>query len=180
MQLFSLKIFTTLIRVGLLCSSLSLTHAYADALPEYSVKAAFLYNFATFAEWPEKPIETFNLCILGKDLFVNSLDVIDGKMVGDAKLVTRHLVGTGGILRGCQMLYIASSESDSLPEILDLVRTSSILTVTELPGAAMRGVMIELKTDEKNKITFEINLSILRQSRLDLSSKLLRLAQKVY
>lgn len=163
----------------MLWASLPTAYAYADPTPEYALKAAFIYNFANFTEWPVKPTETLNLCILGSDPFNSALNNIEGKLVGNAKLVIKHLASNGSALRDCQMVFISASEKGRIPDILDIARASGILTIADLQGAAQQGVMIGLMV-EKNKITFEINLEAARRAKLNISSKLLRLAKSVY
>jgi len=163
--------------ICLLCSSLPM--AYADAAPEYVLKAAFIYNFATFTEWPVKSVETLNLCVLGNDPFGSALNSIEGKLVGNARLVTKHVGTSDNALRGCHMVFISASEKDNLPAILDIARESGTLTITDVQGAARQGVMIMLTLEQK-KITFEINLQAARRAKLNISSKLLRLAKAVY
>ena len=179
MKPFSPKFISAFAGVSLLCASLLMPNAHADPLPEYAIKAAFIYNFATFTEWPEKNTETLNLCILGSDPFGNGLSSIEGKLVGNARLVTRQIATSDSALRGCQMVFISESEKDGLPRILNIAREAGILTIADMPGAARQGVMIGLLV-EQTKVTFEINLDAARRARLNISSKLLRLAKAVY
>jgi len=163
----------------ILWASLPTAYAYADPTPEYALKAAFIYNFATFTEWPVKSAETLNLCVLGSDPFNNALNSIEGKLVGNAKLAIKHVATNGNALRGCQMVFISASERGDLQTILDIARESAILTIADLQGAAQQGVMIGMTVEQK-KITFEINLEAARRAKLNISSKLLRLAKVVY
>lgn len=163
----------------LLCAALPMNYARADTVPEYTLKAAFIYNFATFTEWPGRNAETLDLCILGSNPFGDALKTIEGKLVGNARLVTRHVTVSDSTLRNCQIMFISTSEKDRLPGILDLAREYSILSVADFQNAARQGVMIELAMEQK-KITFEINLEAAKRARLNLSSKLLRLAKTVY
>lgn len=165
--------------IGLLWASLPMAYAYADPAPEYALKAAFIYNFASFTEWPVRSAETLNLCILGKDPFGNALDSIEGKLVGNAKLASKHVMVSGDTLHGCQMAFISASEKDNLPAILDIARDSGILTIADFQGAAQQGVMIELSVEQR-KVTFAVNLEAARRAKLNISSKLLRLAKAVY
>lgn len=179
MQRLLLKSVSALAGISLLWASLPMAYAYADPAPEYALKAAFIYNFATFTEWPARSAETLNLCILGSDPFGNALSSIEGKLVGNTRLVTKHVAASDNALRGCQMVFISASESGNLQTILDIARESGILTIADLPGAAQQGVMIGLTVEQK-KITFEVNLDAARRAKLNISSKLLRLAKTVY
>src|SRR6267154_3413111 len=81
---------------------------------EYQVKAAFLYNFVKFVEWPftpgaqEGPIE---ICMLGKDPFRGAPElVVDGKTVNGRVLIIRH-IGDIAAARSCQVLFVSTSEA---------------------------------------------------------------------
>lgn len=173
------KFFSALAGGGLLWASLPMAYAYADPAPEHALKAAFIYNFATFTEWPVKIADKLNLCILGNDPLGNALIGLEGKPVGNARLASKYVNGSSDGMRDCHMLFISASEKDNLPAILDTVRESGTLTIADLPGVARQGVMIALTLEQK-KITFEINLEAARQGKLNISSKLLRLAKTVY
>lgn len=179
MKRLLLKSVSFLAGISLLWATLPMVYAYADPTPEYALKAAFIYNFANFTEWPVSNAETLNLCVLGSNPFDNALSSIEGKQAGKAKLVIKHVATNGNAIRGCQMVFISASEKGDLQTILDIARESSILTIADLQGAAQQGVMIGLTVEQK-KITFEVNLEAARRARLNISSKLLRLAKVVY
>ena len=150
----------------------------ADALPEYRLKAAFLYNFALLTEWPAELGPTINLCVLGPDPFGEELDALQGRNVGRRVIGVRRL-GFRDPVSGCQMLYIAPSAMASLPRLLDAVGGTPVLTVADSPDAAREGVAINM-LPVQSKIGFEVNLRSARGAGLHLSSKLLRLAGNVY
>lgn len=175
----SRKLRSAFAGIGLLCASLTAADAYADAAPEYTLKAAFIYNFATFTEWPTKTAETLELCIVGNNPFGNALNSIEGKLVDNARLLSKHGVISNNALRSCQIVFICASEKDRLPDILGIARESGILTIADFQDATRQGVMIGM-TMEQKKITFEINLEAARRAGLNISSKLLRLAKTVY
>lgn len=164
----------------LVCLSLGWFAPVAQAadLPEYRLKAAFLYNFALYTEWPAEVGGTLNLCILGQDPFGVDIDELQGKAAGARAIaVQRRAVGTS--LGGCQIVFIAASAMPGLPRVLDGLRGQAVLTVADSPGAARQGVMINMAVANE-KITFEADLRAARTARLELSSKLLRLATEVY
>lgn len=148
--------------------------------PEYALKAAFIYNFALFTKLPGAAAKkTLTLCILGRDPFGLSIDDLDGKTVDTAVLTIRRIRSTAGNT-GCQILYVTDAEvasylSSSTPGKDDV----GVLTISDKEGAAHQGIMIELTT-ENNKVGFEFNQEIARINQVQISSKLLRLARKVY
>jgi YfiR/HmsC-like len=163
------------------CLSLALT-AFAtagasDDLPEYRLKAAFLYNFALFTEWPADLGTTLNLCVYGRDPFGAEIDALQGKAVGSRSLVV-HRVTSLEALPACQMVFIADPSGSGIARVLSSLRGASALTVTDAPGAAKQGVALNMIV-VNNKITFEANLTAARAANLKLSSKLLSLATEV-
>ena len=161
--------------IGLLTFAMS---ALADDLPEYRLKAAFLYNFALFAEWPNEVGGTLNLCVHGQDPFGSELDALQGKAVGARSITVQRKAG-GESLKGCQVAFIAASAIGSLSRVIAEARDNNVLTIADSPGAARQGVALNMAVVQ-NKITFEANLGAARAARITLSSKLLRLATEVY
>src|SRR6185295_5880226 len=146
----------------------------ADELPEYRLKAGFLYNFAMFTEWPAEVGPALNLCIVGNDSFGVEIDALHGKVAGGRTIaVQRNAAGQS--LDNCQIVFIAASAISTLPPLLERVRGRPVLTVADSPGAARRGVALNM-TIAQSKVGFEANLHAARGARLNLSSKLLRLA----
>lgn len=157
---------------------LATSAATALELPEYRLKAAFLFNFTLFTEWPEDTGGTITVCVVGPDPFGEELDGLNGKTVGGRRLsVQRRL--TGQSPAGCQVVFIAAPALSVLPSLLEQVNGQPVLTVADSPGAAQRGVALNLGV-ASNRVTFEANLRAARAAGLTLSSRLLRLATEVY
>jgi hypothetical protein len=152
--------------------------ARAEDLPEYRIKAAFVYNFALFTEWPAEVGPVLNLCILGVDPFGKEADNLQGKTVGRRHIAVRRISGRDPV-NGCQLLFIAQSAIGGLPRVLEGLRGSQVLTVADSPDGAQQGVAINMTSDQP-KISFEVNLKAARSAGLNLSSKLLRLATEVH
>lgn len=152
--------------------------AHANDLTEYRLKAAFVYNFALFTEWPSEVGSTLNLCIVGQDPFGKEIDELNGKAAGARTIAVLRKAGNESVA-GCQLIFIAPSAMAGLPRILEAVRDKPVLTVADSPGAARLGVIVNMAVVQE-KITFEANLRSARSARLNLSSKLLRLATEVH
>lgn len=166
------------LRGALLATLLLLTAAVrADPLAEYHLKAAFLYNFISFTEWPAGTGSTLNLCIYGPDPFGEDLDKLQSRSVAGRTLAVRRTNSASG-LGTCQIVFITRPMMENLSSVLGSL-SSPVLTVADSPGAARQGVAINMGT-EQNKINFEANLGAARSSGVNLSSKLLRLAREVY
>jgi hypothetical protein len=146
--------------------------------PEDKVKAAFLYNFTKFVEWPTNVFATPDaplvIGVLGRDPFGQVLDdTLKNKTVKNRRVVLVRCKRTEDAA-GCHVLYICDSEQKKLPAILGELRGKPILTVSDLDGFSRQGGMIELIKSE-DTIGFEINRKAADREGLRLSSKLLRL-----
>ena len=156
--------------------------ARAQSATEYQVKAAFLFNFAKFVEWPadsflnaDSPLE---ICVLGPDPFGRDFE----QMVGD-KAVNGHRIEVAhpeGVVqaRSCQILFIAYSDRQSLKQILEGLKGASVLTVGDTPGFAQMGGVINFVLDD-NRVRFEISMKAAEQAHLKLSARLLTVAKLV-
>jgi len=149
----------------------------AQATPEYRAKAGFLYNFIAFTEWPAKVGSSLSLCVYGADPFGEELNVLRGKSVNGRSLAIRS-VSNPAQAKGCQVVFVSSSVIDSLPRLLDALQGEPVLTVADSTGALDSGVGINMLV-RQSKIAFEINLVATRRAKLNVSSKLLRLASEV-
>jgi hypothetical protein len=152
----------------------------AQGASEYDLKAAFLYNFTKFVDWPPAAFPdpaSLKLCVLGNDPFGHSLQSVAGEQVASRKLT---VVRTDSISRpaGCQILFISRSERERLPQILAAVRDSPVLTVGDTKGFVDQGVIINFIL-EGSKVRFEINTEAADRVGLRISSKLLQLAKRV-
>lgn len=149
---------------------------------EYELKAAFLFNFAKFIDWPESSFANehspFAICVLGTDPFGPALDrTLHGKMVGN-RPVTLARITEIVQARQCQVVFVAASESKRLPEIIDRLQNTSVLLVGESDGFAEAGGAIQF-TLEDNRVRFTINTDVADRAGLKFSSKLLALARIV-
>ena len=154
--------------------------AQSFATSEYEIKAAFLFNFAKFAEWPPETMQdtdgSFVIGILGKDPFKDALEqTIGDKTVRGSSIQIRRFRRLEN-LQPCHILFISESEMGILPAILRRIADQSILTVSDMPGFASHGGMINLYT-ENNKVRFMIHTQAVERAGLILSAKLLNLAK---
>jgi uncharacterized protein DUF4154 len=152
-----------------------------DPLPEYPVKAAFLYHFVEFVEWPEAsplPPGTVTIGVLGRDPFGDVLDkAILEKVVAGRTLAIRRFASVEA-LEPCEILFIGSSEMAQLPEILARLGQAPVLTVGEADRFARRGGMIGFFF-EGGRVRLEVNRGAAERAGLRVSSKLLAVARLV-
>jgi hypothetical protein len=152
----------------------------SESLAEYAVKAAFLFKFSGFVEWPpaafSAPDAPLIIGILGDDPFGPRLEqIVDGQKVGARPVIVRrtHRIDQA---RNTHILFISPSEEDRMDLIKLGLQNSNVLTVAEFdrPGIAIHFVT------ENNKVRFEVNLEQARRADLKLSSKLLSVAKSVH
>jgi hypothetical protein len=146
----------------------------AEAPTEYEVKAALLYNFGRFVQWPNSG-DTLVVCVLGEDPFGPVLDkTLEGKITEARRLHVRRLKRSQDG-ESCQILFVSSSEYEHLPQILAELDGRSVLTVGDTPEFARRGGMISFQL-EQNRVRIHVNLRAAEGARLTISSQLLKLA----
>lgn len=150
---------------------------WSEELSEYQLKAAFLYNFAAFTEWPPQVAGTLNLCVYGRDPFGTELDVLNGKIVGTRMVVVQRKVNFDA-LKNCQIVFIPTANIDQLPQVLKVLRGVPVLTVTDSPGASRQGAALNMNLVQ-GRVRFEANLDTARGAQLGISSRLLLLATVV-
>jgi hypothetical protein len=174
---------------SVLLSALLLTIAPLVHLPiqarqqgpsEYELKAAFLFNFAQFVEWPPAAFATPDapliIGVLGSDPFGGRLEeVVRGEVVLGHPLEVRRYDRIEDV-ENCHILFLGRSEGSNLEGILSRLRFRPILTVGEADQFARAGGMIGFVMD-RNRIRLRINRGAAEAANLVLSSRLLRPAE---
>ena len=152
--------------------------AVAEEIIEYKVKAAFIYNFLVFTQWPEETGETLNLCIYGRDYFGSEIDSLQSKPVNNRQIKVKRLSNTDQF-KDCQAIFFSKSINAELSTLLDKILGEPILTLADSSTAVTHGVAINMSLSNE-KIIFEVNLRNARNAGLNISSRLLQLAVKVH
>jgi len=152
-----------------------LTRAETAELPEYQIKAAFLYNFAKFITWPTNSFPQSDspmiLAVLGEDPFGPALQqTLTGKSV-DGHPIQIVYARRGEIVTNCHILFVSRSEKDRLVPVLKSVARRSVLTVSDFEPFAQSGGMINLFLQGK-AIRFQINPNATERAGFKVSSKL--------
>jgi len=148
---------------------------------EYEIKAAYLYNFINYIDWPAETLPaaggTITIGIIGENPFGSAFENLNGKQIKGRTLAVKT-ISSAKDLDACQMVFVCASEKNRLPEVLSQLKDSRILTVSEIEGFAEQGGIINF-ISERNKVRFEINLDAARHLGLTISSELLKLAKLV-
>jgi hypothetical protein len=172
-----LRAFLAGIALVLACGSVCA--ADEPAPTEAQVKAAYLYNFAKFIEWPADAFADTNspiaIGVLTDRSFTDELErTVRNKTVDGRKLVVKFVKNLSES-KSCQMLFVSADEKQPLRRILDAVQLSSVLTVGETEHFTENGGIINFVMDGK-RVRFEINRAEARRARLKISPRLLKLA----
>lgn len=150
---------------------------------EYNVKAAFLYSFGRYVEWPKDAFAArsgaFVLGVYGEDPFGQILDrIAQTKTIQGRRIIIQRMT-TIEELQPCQILFVSRSiPIEQQSTIINKMRDNSTLLVGESPGFAERGGGINFFL-EGGTVRFEINVEAIRQEKLLLDAKLLNLGKKV-
>jgi len=155
--------------------------AQASRPTDYDVKAAYLYNFGRFVEWPANAPgkgDFFTVCILGKDPFGPVLDkVLAGETIGGKNVVARR-ISTPQESGNCQILFLSSTEESRVNKIMEAMDKEAVLTVSDMPQFSEHGGMVQFVVEDK-RVRFEVNLTAAQNAGLTLRSELLRVATVV-
>jgi hypothetical protein len=175
------RFFKLVLALSVVIFSISGTCAEFGTSDEYKVKAAFLYNFSKFIEWPagafKDHLTPIGLYVLGSDPFGEALDSLKEKTVNGRKFVIRRIKRVEEA-EGGHILFISTSEKGRNKEILQSLGNTSILTVSEVERFCQIGGMINFVV-MGDRVQFEINPESAQKRSLKISSQLLRLAKIV-
>lgn len=163
---------------GLVLGCLPLT-GMAEGLrsvPEYEMKAAYLYNFALLTSWPGTLSGPFHVCVFGQDEYAAALEVLQGKSVGRQPIQVVYLNQSEDAQK-CQVVFLSDLEPKRAERLWATLRDTSALTVTD-DKRLQTDAMIYLESDNR-RLVFEVNMAPAKRAELTLSSKLLRLAKRV-
>ena len=145
----------------------------AADIPEYGMKAMLFYRLSQFVYWPggEKPGPTPTLCIAGSNPFGNALSQ-------NASNAGTEVRSAGSDPAGCHLIFIARSEQPALERWLQRAEQRRVVTVSDIPGFARQGGMIELPV-EGERVAILINRRNAQKQGFEFNTQLLRLARGV-
>ena len=168
----------------LLCLGLSLRDTQGQVSREYDLKAVLLFNLARFVEWPPEAFATNEtpivIAVLGRDPFGKVLDnVVRSESIDGRQVVVQRYSDLAKLDR-CHILFISQSESAKMPNIISRLKGKPILTVSDMEGFALRdGGMVRFFRGDDKKVRIRIHLGNLKESGLNASAKLLRVAEVI-
>ena len=152
----------------------------ADATSEYRVKAAYLYNFAKFIQWPESafsgPQAPLTIGVLGRNLFNGELTQLASRQIQNRSIEIKQFSSIAEV-ENCQLLYLNSSGSE-LQRTLQALRKKPIVTVGDAEDFTENGGVIKFVT-KRDRLRFVINLGVAQATDIKLAAQLLALAAEV-
>lgn len=147
--------------------------------PEYKIKAAFLFQFSRFVEWPAAAFASsdapLTICVLGDNPFGSALQEISaGELVYTHPLIVQHHDDVND-LGACHIVFVSSTEGEVARRALQRLSGKSVLTVGDSTEFTRQGGVIGLVT-VNGKVTLQVNRSSADAAQLRISAKLLRVA----
>lgn len=149
------------------------------AVDEYALKAAFLFNFTRFVEWPPgsfgAPDAPFRVCVLGTDPFGERLDPLRERQAAGRPIAIERPADLAALSR-CQIAYLGDGVPADLVAATRDGRLPGVLGVSSDPAFAREGGMVALVT-QGDRVRLHVNLDAIRASPLRFSANLLEIAQ---
>ena len=151
-------------------------------IDEYRLKAAFLFHFAQFVEWPSNPVKGpdngFVFCVVGEDPFHGDLEgTVQGKSLSGKTIRVRHIKQPKDT-KGCDVVFVDRNQSGRIGEFLAAVSDWPVLTVGDSDDFLRQGGMIRFCVEDR-KVRFEVNQDAAEKANLKVSLRLLLLAKSV-
>ena len=149
---------------------------------EYQLKAAFLYNFAKFVQWPTKSFSDTTsplvIGVLGQNPFGNELEkAVQGRTANGRAIIVKQIQKVDAA-HAVQLLFVPATDDSRLTELKEICQTQGILVIGESAGFIKRGGMVAFKVEGDN-LRFEVNTSAAAGAELKFSAQLLKLASNI-
>ena len=155
--------------------------AAQDPVSAHEVKAAFIYNFAKFAQWPADGLESdkqLPVCVIGDAAVAAALERTSQGHTIQGREVRVRIVKTGDALLACRILYIGGMDAKTAAQLIGPLSSLPVLTISDSDSFAATGGIAELFM-ENGRMRFAINVTAANRARVVLSAKLLSLAKNV-
>ena len=152
--------------------------AFSQDVTEPALKAAFIYNFVKFTEWPEPlpAADPFVICVLNDSPVADALGrIVKGREFAGRRMTV--LLGASGPKEHCRVLYVSGVTKSQGAPLLSGLRNSPVLTISDLEWFNDAGGMAQFFY-EHGRLRFSIGLEAVRRSRLLMSSKVLVLSKQ--
>lgn len=175
------------LRAAAACAALLISGSIAaaqpvESAPEHSIKAAYLYNFATYVDWPPSALgnddRSFVIGVLGDERVAGYMAAMTADREVHGRPIEVRQVESSDHVDSLHMLFIARDSADALPRLRDAARGHSVLVITEWEGALDSGSVINFRPVD-DRIRFEVSLDAAEGCSLSVSSRMLAVAERV-
>jgi hypothetical protein len=153
----------------------------AEAMTLAAAKATFVHSFSRFVEWPADalaPSQALSICVIGDNAVADALEQIGRMGAGGARAITVRITRVGMDIRSCHVLYVTGLDARRSVNLFVVLKDAAVFTVSDDEGFAERGGVARLILDG-NRMRFAINMTSAQRAHLNLSSRLLSLAELV-
>ena len=165
-----------------LLGGLLAAHAGAAPVSENELKAAYIYNFALFTNWPAERLSdegaTIVFCGIGRSPVLTALGGLQNKRINDRGIEVRQIAAVEDG-RECHVLYVSQANIEAQPHTMEVMSTTGTLLVTDASSIVAKNDWVIRMGVEGGRLQFDVNLTNAHRERLGLSSKLLKLARSV-
>jgi len=154
-------------------------NAATETYDEYAIKTAFLFRSLHYVDWSNKNSsdEAIVICTIEPDNFSRTIKSLQHQKVNERAIETRNLASFEEI-NACDVLLIPFKKLFQLQQTLNKIENQNILTVSDQPGSAQSGVILNFPVDNQ-KVIIEINIDAANKQNIKFSAKLLRIAKIV-
>jgi hypothetical protein len=162
-------------------AALAWTPLDAQTVTAPMLKAAFVYSFVKFTEWPTNSLargERLSLCVVGDGVLAEALEKTVEAGGVDGHQLSVEVITPDGPLRSCHLLYVSGLDGKRTGQLLAIVRNTASFTVSDTEHFAEMGGVAQL-IQENNRLRFAVNIEAAERAHLKISSRLLSLAQIV-
>ena len=147
----------------------------ANSMAEYRVKAAYIYNFAKYVDWPGDETKPFRVCTAGRDDLGGALAALDRRMAQGREIQVRRDVALDQ-LKECQIAFLGETESKLLPQVIRQLNGAPVLVVSDIRQSVDTGAHVLLAATD-DRVEFDVNLASMQRANLKASSQMLKLAR---
>jgi len=157
------------------CGSLTSHAQSVSTAAEFRVKAAYIYNFAKYVDWPGVEAKEFHVCTAGRDDLGGALFALDRRLAQGREIQVRQNVAFDQ-LKDCQIIFVGERDSKLLNSVVRQLLGAPVLIVSDNQQAVEAGAHIALASVE-DRVEFDVNLATLQRANLKASSQMLKLAR---
>lgn len=177
MRFAGFALFGPLARAALVSMGLALALASAQAADESELKAAIVFNVLVFVEWPEE-LKTIDLCVATDNPLLPALRQLDGRELGNHKTFKVQEVKADALSPSCRAAFVDAADRTKRAPLVKSLSELGVFMLSDDPEAPPRSTAVVMQR-VGTRIALDVNLPAVRQAKVQVSSKLLRLARAV-